>query len=478
MKFKFNKKYLSIAMIAFGVIVFSLLVFFLIYNRENVGKSLSKLITVLKPVLYGMVIAYLFTPMINFFERKIFIPVSLRKKDKQDLSPLKLKVFRVLSIILSMTIVIGLISVLLSFIVPQLVESISSIVAQIPEYQEQVEAAANATLAKHADLYKLFTQYFDTGYEYLSGWFEKFVLPWLQGLLVNVGSGVISAIRGLWNFLIGAIISIYVMLNKELFAGQAKKIAYSVFSRERANLLIKDCRFVSATFLNFIVGKIVDSMIIGVICFICSTIIGFPYPLLISVIIGVTNIIPVFGPFLGAIPSALLILLISPKLCLYFIIFVLILQQVDGNIIGPKILGSSTGISGFWVIFAITLFGGLWGIGGMFIGIPFFAVIYALIKRHIDRRLTRKEMPVNTWDYLPVKRIEEDGSFVKLAETEEDYYIHERDRKKREREERKEKRRQLKLKKDASVKENLGEIINYIKQNEESDGDEPENTDD
>ena len=229
---------------------------------------------------------------------------------------------------------------------------------------------------------------------------------------VAASLSVINILKGLWDFIIGFVISIYVLASKEKFAGQAKKMAYAFFEQKSANRLIKSFRFTHNTFIGFIGGKIVDSFIIGCLCFIGTTLLQTPYAALVSVIVGVTNIIPFFGPYLGAIPSAILILVVDPMHplnCVYFVLFILVLQQFDGNFLGPKILGNSTGLTGFWVIFAITVFGGLFGILGMIVGVPIFAVIYAAIKAVVNTFLRKKDLPVETVKYSYLKNIDEEG---------------------------------------------------------------------
>lgn len=414
MKMKFNKKYISIGIIAFVVIVCAIIFFFMCFELDSFKAFLSNIIVALNPVIYGIVIGYLFNPITKFLERKIFYPLALRNRD--DISPRKKRVFRVISIILTYIIVVGLLTLFICSVIPQLITSIQMISKQFPIYRDSVTKWWNSLMLQNSDLIKSIGQIINVDEKETYSYLSETLLPKAQNLLISFSSGVFSAIKSIWHFIIGLIISFYVLLNKEQFAAQAKKITYSMFSTKRANLIIKDTRFVSDTFVGFISGKIVDSLIIGVLCFIGCSILKFPYPVLISVIVGVTNIIPFFGPFIGAIPSAFLILMIDPLKCLYFIVFVLILQQFDGNILGPKILGDSTGLSGFWVIFSITVFGALWGVGGMIVGIPFFAVVYALIKRNVERRLISKELPVGTDDYKSIKRIEEDGQFVELME--------------------------------------------------------------
>ena len=223
---------------------------------------------------------------------------------------------------------------------------------------------------------------------------------------------MIGIFKALWNLIIGFIISIYLLGSKEKFAGQAKKIVYAVLDRKTGNEMISNFRFIHSTFIGFIGGKIVDSILIGILCFCCTSIIGTPYAILVSMIIGVTNVIPFFGPWIGGIPSALLVLMVDPKQALYFGILIIFIQQFDGNILGPKILGDSTGLSGFWVIFAITIFGGLFGVLGMVVGVPIFAVFYAGVKSVVNRKLQKKNLPTDLSPYMTLGQIEESMAFT------------------------------------------------------------------
>ena len=249
----------------------------------------------------------------------------------------------------------------------------------------------------------------------LLDYFNTNILPNINSLVKTLSLSVLGILKALWNFIIGFIISIYVLGSKEKFAGQAKKIVYALFDRKAGNEVISNFRFIHDTFIGFIGGKIVDSIIIGIICFVCTNIIGTPYAILVSVIIGVTNVIPFFGPWIGGAPSALLVLMVDPLQALYFIILILIIQQFDGNILGPKILGDSTGLSGFWVIFSITIFGGLFGVLGMVVGVPIFAVFYAGVKSVINNMLRRKELPTDLKPYMTVGQIDEKKTFTKYV---------------------------------------------------------------
>ena len=267
-------------------------------------------------------------------------------------------------------------------------------------------------LDDNPDIADMVIRFLDTYSEKFLDYINNNIMPQMETLVKQVSLSLISVLKVLWNFIIGMIISIYVLYNKETFAGQGKKLTYAFLSTKTANQFIQDIRFTSDTFIGFISGKIIDSIIIGFICFAGTSILKTPYALLVSVIVGVTNVIPFFGPYLGAIPSAILILMVNPIKCIYFIIFIVILQQIDGNIIGPKILGQSTGLSGFWVIFSITVFGGIMGIPGMIIGVPFFAVIYAMIKRITNRMLSKKGLPTETSKYLDVHYIDDNDELI------------------------------------------------------------------
>lgn len=437
MKMKFNKKYISIGIIAFAVVCCCIAFFFLCFEFGSIASGIGSLISILTPILWGLVIAYLFSPLVNFFERRMLFPLALRKKDK--ISVRKKKFLRALSITLSMLLIIGLFVLFAFSVIPKIVDSIKTLSGNMNTYVSNITTYVS-DFYKDVQNWAIVKKLQDAGIIGSNNgkdgdFLTTTVLPMLQNAMpyisdfaVAVSTKIIGIFTGVFNFIIGLFVSVYVLFNKELFAAQAKKIMYSLFSKARANLIIKDTRFISDTFIGFIVGKILDSIIIGLLCFVGVTILNMPsdYRILISVIVGVTNIIPVFGPFIGGIPSAIIVIVASsgsPEAgstvlvnFIKFAIFIVVLQQLDGNVIGPKILGGSTGISSFWVIFSIIFFGGLWGVFGMIIGIPIFAVIYALTKRRVERKLKNRKMPTDTLDYYKVKRIEEDGTIVELYE--------------------------------------------------------------
>lgn len=404
MKLRFNKKYICWGITAFLVLAAAICFYYLVFFGNSFLASIKSIIHVATPVIYGVIFAYLLTPIINTIEKSILIPFF--KKIDKELSIKARKRMRAGSIILALLFVFLILYGFFALVIPQIITSIRNITYQFPTYVDNLTYWATKFLADNPDIEALVVRLLDNYSEELSHYLNNNIVPQLKAIVKTVSLSLLSFAYSMWNLIIGIIISIYVLYNKELFLGQSKKIAYALFTTKRANQLIKDARFTSETFIGFISGKIVDSIIIGILCFIGTSLIGIPYAVLVSVIVGVTNVIPFFGPYLGAIPSALLILMVSPIHCLYFIIFILFLQQVDGNFIGPKILGSSTGLSGFWVIFSITIFGGIFGIPGMIIGVPIFAVFYAWIKRAIARRLKKRDLPTDTNPYLNVEAIE------------------------------------------------------------------------
>jgi predicted PurR-regulated permease PerM len=401
-----NNNYIKWGVTAFLVILAGLISCYFVFHLESLDSIVSDIVAILMPVIDGAVLAYLLSPLVNGIEHWIVKPVFRKLRIKNEKC-------RILSILLTMALVIGVIYGFFSIVIPQIVNSIRTIIEQFPSYINTITYWIAKLLEDNPEIEAYVMDLINESSIDFQQFINTKVLPQLNNAIVMVSLSVYSVLKELWNFIIGFIISIYLLGSKELFAAQAKKIAYAFLSTDRANRCISNVRFASKTFGGFFVGKILDSLIIGIICFVATSIIGTPFNVLISVIIGVTNIIPFFGPFLGAIPSLLLILLIDPMQALYFLIFVIILQQVDGNIIGPKILGNSTGLSSFWVIFAITFFGGIWGILGMIVGVPIFAVLFAFMKTLVETKLSTKELSPNTAKYLRLIYIDvESGEYV------------------------------------------------------------------
>lgn len=410
MKFRWDKKYLLWGVTAFLVIAGGISFYYLLFHSNSLKSNLFKLISIAMPVIDGLILAYLLCPVVNFLERKFLHPLRDKLIQKYPFWKEKQKKLtgycRAVSIVLTLLLVIYTVFGFFRFVIPQIAASIQNIISQFPTYVNNLLVWLEKILAANPEIEQTVTGLIDTYSKDLEAWLNRTVLPQMNAILKTVSLSMIGIAKAVWNLVIGLIISIYLMVNKERFISQLKKMIYAFLEVSRANALIDDVRLIDRTFGGFINGKILDSIIIGVICFICVSFMKLPYPMLISVIVGVTNIIPFFGPFIGAVPCALLILMVNPLQCLYFIIFILILQQFDGNFLGPKILGSSTGLSSFWVIFSITIFNGLMGVAGMILGVPIFAVIYALLRRKINRDLYKKGMPTDTAMYHNLSRVE------------------------------------------------------------------------
>lgn len=371
------------------------------YQAGTLQQFVSKLASILAPVLYGFAIAYLLTPIMSCLERAIAaLWKKLFKKELKQPSG----VLRLVSILLTEAVVIFLLYLLMSVLVPQVVDSVTTLINNAESYYRKVYRWANDLLESDSGigvwLAGLITERYTDGMAFLT---DK-VLPWAQKAIVPLTNGIWSGIRGAVGFafdlIVGIIVSIYLMGMKEKSLARCCKAVYAALPEENADAVMRGTRRVNAIFSGFVRGKLLDSLIIGILCFICCSILKMPYTPLVSVVVGVTNVIPFFGPFLGAVPSAFLILLVSPRQCLVFVIFIVILQQFDGNILGPKILGDATGISSFWVIVAILVGGGFAGVLGMFIGVPVFACIQELLKFLMDRRLRKRNMPTEAYAYV------------------------------------------------------------------------------
>lgn len=404
MKDKIDKKYLGWGITAFCVILLSIICVYIVFHLGNVSSAFKALLRVCTPIIDGLVLAYLFTPILNFFETKLVAPLIMKTKWKNS-KKIDRKI-RYITIFITTAVVILVLFGFFSIVIPQLILSIQSIIFQFPVYMYNLEKSVNLLLDKNPDIEIIVNEFLTKFSTEINNYLQTEILPHINEIIKTLSLSLIGLVKALFNFIVGFIVSIYLLSSKETLCGQAKKIAYALFELKVANKIISGFRRTHIIFNGFIVGKIIDSIIIGILCFILTSIVGTPYGVLISCIVGVTNIIPFFGPYIGAIPSALLVLMVNPIQCVYFIILILLLQQFDGNILGPKILGDSTGLSSFWVIFAITIAGGLFGIPGMILGVPVFAIIYTAIKAYIRYRLRQKNLPFETDIYLNVGSIE------------------------------------------------------------------------
>ncbi|MBR3294374.1 MAG: AI-2E family transporter [Oscillospiraceae bacterium] len=402
-KFRWDKKYLYWGLTAFCVIAASILFYVLITRFPNVSGAMSKLGKILSPFIWGFIIAYLLTPLMRQLE-KLLQPLcaKLLKKSKDR----GRRMARRLSVFFSILLFLLLLAALIYMILPQLYSSIVTIVDNSPVYIASLTEWVETRLIDFPEIEEYITNILGSANENIVNWLQTSVLPRLGGFLTSLTSGLYYVVLGVYNLLIGIIVSIYILGNLERFKAGAKRFLYSVFSLERAEKIREGLAFTHKTFMGFISGKLLDSAIIGLICYVFCAALDMPYTLLVSIIIGVTNIIPFFGPLIGAVPSTLIILLVSPFKGLIFVIFIIVLQQVDGNIIGPKILGESTGINGFWVMFSIILGAGLFGFWGMLLGVPVFVVIYDLINKRVEKRLQSSELPTSMDEYENIERID------------------------------------------------------------------------
>ena len=406
--FRWDKKYLYWGVTAFCVIAAAILFYMALNYLPLLRQGLASLLHILSPFIWGLVICYLLTPFMRLVEKKLFGPLSkkLYKNSKRSDGS---RFARSMSVLLSELFLLAVLTALVCLIIPQLYSSLQNMVANSPMYIETASRWITQLLEDFPEIEQYVSQTLGQVNTSLMDWIQNIqntVLPKLGSLISNVTSGVYYAIMGVYNLVIGIIVSVYVLSNLEQFGASAKRILYSVFSVDMAKKILEGLEFTDRTFMGFINGKLLDSAIIGLICYIVCSILRMPYALLVSVIVGVTNIIPFFGPFIGAVPSSIIILLVNPVKCLIFIAFIILLQQLDGNIIGPKILGSSVGINGFWVMFSIILGAGLFGFWGMLLGVPVFVILYAVITGSVTRKLKRSDLPWEAADYMDMAYID------------------------------------------------------------------------
>lgn len=404
MKNFLEKKYVQIGVTAFCVIAASLLFYFGIFHTASITKGLKAIYNILTPIVYAAAISYVLWPLIRFMEKSIIYRICEKKNWKP--SEKVRHGIRMICVIVTLLLFFFGIYGLLSMLIPELINSITNIIDNLPRYINNIEKWLTNLLKNYPELEENSSMIFSTVTARAETWLTNDLLPKINLLVASFSTGFMGALVFLKNFLIGAMISIYLLYGKESYVAQGKRLLYCLFSTQTTNNIIRDLQYVDKTFGGFIIGKVLDSLIIGILCYIGTTILNLPYALLVSVIVGVTNVIPFFGPYIGAVPSAVLILLVNPIQCIYFVIFILLLQQFDGNFLGPKILGGSTGLSSFMVIVAILVGGGLFGIFGMFVGVPACAIICTVIRNGIQSRLEKKKMPIDLESYRDIDHLD------------------------------------------------------------------------
>ena len=382
------------------VIVF----YFLLKNSRGVSLAFDHLLTVIQPIFIGFGMAFLMNPIMGFFEKRLRGIFNKIFSNQQ----MAFSINRTVSTLLSLVILAGTIIFIFATVIPNLVTTILYLAEHIDEQIVAVLDWCNViTKGNYEDVLmkakdNKIGDLIDQGLKLL----DQYVDYDQMDMMSTITSSVLSVGKFLINIIVGMFVSVYVLLSKETFKGQAKKLVCGIFRPQYANVILEISRKSGDIFYGFIIGKIIDSMIIGAICYICCRFMHMPYPVLVSVIVGVTNIIPVFGPYIGAVPTVIIIFLTEPMKGIYFLIFILILQQVDGNLIGPKILGNSTGISSFWVVFAVVLGAGFFGIGGMIIAVPIVAIIYYITGRAATYMVKKRNLPANTKDYITMDYID------------------------------------------------------------------------
>ena len=390
--FHWDKKYLYWGITAFLVVAAAIVFYMALRYLPDIGQLISKIVSILSPFVWGLVLSYLLAPLMRSLEKHAFHPLAERIY-KNNNPRASARLGRGLAVVISELVLLIIITALIALILPQLYSSIEMIVQNSPIYIANLTNWVSNLLQDFPQIREYITDTLSTVNTDLVGWISNTLLPGIGSLLSNVTTGVRYVVGGVYNLIIGIIVSIYILGNLEHYGASVRRTLYSLFSIETAEKIREGVAFTDRTFMGFINGKLLDSAIVGLICYIVCAILQMPYALLVSVIVGVTNIIPFFGPFIGAVPSAIIILMVDPLKALIFVIFIIILQQIDGNIIGPKILGNSTGINGFWVMFSIIVGAGLFGFWGMLLGVPVFVLIYTVINGKIKKKLEHSSLP-------------------------------------------------------------------------------------
>lgn len=386
------KRYLKIGITGAAILASGILCAFVLFKMPVIISVLKGITEILKPFLYGVVFAYLLAPLCNKIEEKLF----------QFFPKAKAKARRFIcfiAIVISLCVAIAVIWLIIMMIIPQVWDSVMKIIQMVPQKLIVVNNWIEHMLENQPELQAYFEEFSSQAESNIDSLLNVDTIQKVQSIINSLSVQLFGVLGVVKNIFLGLLISAYLLGSRKLFGAQAGLILHGVFSDKWAKIIEAEIRYTDKMFNGFLVGKIIDSAIIGLLCFAGTSIMGFEAPAFISVIIGITNIIPFFGPFIGAIPCGLLLLLENPMHCLYFIIFIFVLQQLDGNVIGPKILGNTTGVSSFWVLFAILLFGGMWGVVGMVIGVPLFAVIYDIIRKLVYRGLRKHKRESMITDY-------------------------------------------------------------------------------
>ncbi len=423
MKIDWNRKYTTISVYTILTAIALMLIISLFLNFTSVRLFIADINAVLTPFYIGLIIAYITNPIMKMCEKRIFRFAVTSSK--------RLKAKRALSLLLAFIILLIIITILFLLIIPQITLSLSDLSSKMSGYVKTTLAWLDTYLPD--SLFNIADLSIETLLNNISSFFENSELgaqlsvisAQFDKLPTNLDSilstsfsvlkdyvpkllgAVTGAANGLLNFVLGIFFSIYILSSKEKLVAQTKKLLRAISSEKIYNSILELANFSNKTFSGFFIGKIIDSIIVAIIVFVVFTIVKMPYAVLLSTMIGIANIIPVIGPFIGAIPGVLIIFIVDPRQVLLFIIINIVVQQIDGNVIGPKVLGETTGLASLWVLFAITVMGGLWGLFGMLIGVPLFAIIYMIIKLFAEKQLVSKNLSCETGDYYSENEIRE-----------------------------------------------------------------------
>ena len=389
-----ENKYFQIGLSAFIVLAAGITFYFMIFKMKDIFEFIGTVISLFTPFIIGFVFAYLLNPIVNFFDKKVFDKLI---KDNKKLS-------NVLSIVLTLFLFLGILILLFSFIIPELLKSIEQLAINLPAYFEDTKKYLLNSFSS-PELKTIIVNNYEAINNYLTNIINTSLLPQIDKWLLTLSNGVFGAVKVIFNIVMGFVISIYYLADKTNFIAGIKKVIYSIFNVKTANNIMENTRQANDIFGDFITGKLLDGLIVGTITFIFLTIFGYPYALLIGVLIGITNMIPYFGPYIGTIPSALLILMDNPSKCLVFILFIIGLQQIDSYVIEPRVCGSRTGLKSFWVLASILFFGNVFGIVGMILGVPIFAIIYRYLDNLFLTKFKKKNLPISSDEYLDTERI-------------------------------------------------------------------------
>ena len=402
------KKYLVLSICLFISFALAIILFFLLYKIDYIKSAIGHIIRAMMPFIIGIILAYILTPLCNLLERTFD---KLFKKIKNPSA--RGKIISTLSVFLSINIAVNLVDIILLVIISPFITSIIRLINILPSSANRLIDYLDHTLTSHPEIRENMQQIIDKGYKALQNWLNNEFIKQAQAFASGLSTSIMGFFTALFNIFVGIIVAIYILFGRKKMVKQAKLVCYSIFKEDTAEKIIDEVEYTDEVFKGFINGKLLDAIIISIICYVGMMIFRWFNPganlmseILVAVIVGIFNIIPFFGWYIGLFLSALLILIVNPVQCIYFIIFDFILQQIDGNIIGPKILGNTTGISSFWVLFAIFLFGDIWGFAGMLIGVPLFAVIYHLITNAVFAGLDKrgqKEMEYEYRDEYPDK---------------------------------------------------------------------------